>query len=761
MRFLLRYWLVLLGLVGVAIAVAILWLFFYALDLNKTVVEKFEGKRWSIPSRVYARPLELFPGKYLNQESFERELQTVGYQISDDGLTSGTYARQGNRVTLTRRAFKYPDGKEPSLSLTLSFENNRVKMLQDAKTGQNYQLQRIEPLLIANIYPRLKEDRELLRLQDLPPVLVQGLQAMEDRKFQKHHGIDFLGILRAAWANLTAGKVVQGGSTLTQQLVKNFYLDSELTLERKFNEAIMAFLLEIQYSKEEILEAYINEIYMGQEGSRSIHGFGQAAWFYFGKPASELTVGESATLIAIVPGPSLYNPRRFHERVQARRDMVVDVLLEDGLITQVQAVQAKYRPLKVVPRSRLSFTQYPAFIDLVKQQLRRDYKEEDLRSDGLRIFTSFDPNVHYNARRSLERQLAQMYVRNNAPLQAGIVVTRRGTGEVMTVIGDVRPGFAGLNRALSIHRPVGSLLKPAIYLTGVEQENYTLTTLVDDDPIRIPQASGQDWQPKNYDGEVHGNVPMLKALAFSYNLSAVNTGLTLGVENVIQTISALGYKGEIPVYPSVMLGTQEMSPFEVTQIYQTLADDGFYTPLRAVREVVDSNGKLLRRYPINTEQRFPAESVALIKFALNYGLYHGTGRSVGERLQNKVLAGKTGTTDDMRDSWFAGFGNDYVGVVWLGNDDNKVTGLTGATGALRIWGEMMQGIALDSVPDALPDTVKLVGVDLESGQLGDDNCEHFAVLPYKDGTLPDEKADCAGSDSTASTVWEDFMGWFQ
>lgn len=748
------------GLVALAI---------YVFYLNNLVQQKFEGKRWAIPSRVYARALELYPHAPLTAESLQTELQLVGYQPSGDGLTSGSFHRAGNRFVISSRAFTHWDGEEQARSLRLTIEDNRVTTLLNSRNGKEVKLARLQPMQIGSIYPAQKEDRILVKLSDLPPVLTAALQAVEDRHFQDHHGVDVTGIARAAWSNLRAGQVVQGGSTLTQQLVKNFYLNSERTLWRKINEALMSLLLEYHYSKNDILEAYANEIYLGQDGARAIHGFGLAAQFYFNKPVQELTLPESTMLVAILRGPTYYDPRRTPQRALDRRNQIIDTLLKDGLIKQEQALRAKQSPLGVIPKAVRGTGLYPAFIELVKRQLQKDYQEEDLRSEGLRVFTTLDPIAQRTAEQTLVRwtqRLEQDRKLKPNTLQGGVVITRVGSGEVSAVVGGREVRFDGFNRALDIRRPIGSLVKPALYLTALMQpQHYTLATLINDEPLQLKQPGGKVWAPNNYDRIAHGQVLLIDALAHSYNLSAVNLGMALGVNQVLNTLRRLGIEETIPNYPSVLLGSVELAPFEMAQMYQTLADQGFYTQLRAVREVLTQDGTPLQHYTINTEQRFSAPHVYELNYALREVLKSGTGTNVAPRIPPGMeLAGKTGTTDDLRDSWFAGFSSDYVGVVWMGSDDNKVAGLTGASGSLQVWTDIMTRISLTRGETPPPESIEMARIDSITGLRAESGCNDTGrTLPFIIGSTPEEDAPCAGSDIEESIrgMFDSVKGWFR
>ncbi len=738
----------------------------YVLYLDHIVTEKFEGKRWAIPSRVYARALELYPGKLLSAEQLQTELDLIGYRTSFDGLEAGSYLRHGNHFTIASRPFRHWDGEEPARAITLTLRSNRISQLKGAHSGRDLDLIRLEPVQIGMIYPAHQEDRILVRLDELPATLVNALQAVEDRNFQRHIGVDMRGIARALLANIRAGGVVQGGSTLTQQLVKNFYLSSERTLTRKLNEALMALLLELHYSKAEILEAYANEIYLGQDGARAIHGFGLASEFYFNKPVATLTLAESALLVAILRGPAYYDPRRHPERAMDRRDQVINTLRNDNLISPTAAQRAINSPIGVVSKTERGDGRYPAFIDLVKRQLRQDYRMEDLRSEGLRIFTSLDPIAQRLAERSLSQWVERLEGEQrlkSGMLEGSMVLTRVGSAEVTAVVGGRQPRFEGFNRALDSQRPVGSLLKPALYLTALEH-GYTLASPISDEPIEVKTARGQTWQPQNYDHSSHGTVPLIDALTHSYNLAAVNLGMRLGIGQTVETLHELGIDKPLPNYPSLLLGAVEMAPIDIAQLYQTLADEGFYTPLRAVREVLNQKGEPLQRYPLETQQRFDPESVALINFALEEALRHGTGRRAAQTIAADLyLAGKTGTTDELRDSWFAGFGNEHLAVVWLGGDHNEKVGLTGASGALKIWREVMTQIETAAPRPPLPAGLEWVDIDLASGLRGGSGCETLRRLPFTHATAPTDYAPCAGGQLGRSmgSFWHRLKGWLQ
>lgn len=725
----------------------------YGLWLHHRVTTEFEGKRWALPARVYARPLELYQGMNLRPENLEAELQALNYRQASGGRQPGTYQRSGDRFTLTSRAFQFPDGLEPARTVQVQFAGKQVLALHGEGVVD---LVRLDPALIGSIYPAHQEDRILVRLDEVPPLLIDALLALEDKEFFQHKGISFSGVGRALYANMRAGRVVQGGSTLTQQLVKNFFLSNERTITRKVNEAVMSLLLEARYSKEEILEAYLNEVYLGQDGQRAVHGFGMAAEHYFSRPLHELSPHQLALLAAIVRGPSYYDPRRHPQRARARRDHVLNLLAGQGRLDSATAHAARSRALEVVPRGRSGDSLYPAFMELVKLHLQRDYRPQDLSSEGLRIFSTLAPAVQERAEEALARRLRQW---RDSKLEGAVVMLDVDDGSVLALIGGRDPRFAGFNRALAARRQVGSLIKPAVYLAALERPGqYGLGTPLADEPISLRSAKGEMWTPRNYDGETRGQVPLWEALAKSYNLPVVRLGLDVGMRAVLNTVERLGLEAPRPAYPSLFLGAADYTPLEVAQMYHTLASGGFRSELRAVRAVMTADGRVLSRYPLVVERAFEPAPVYLVNFALQGAMWSGTGRSTANWLgPQPLVAGKTGTTDDTRDSWFAGFSGNLLGVVWLGRDDNGRTGLTGSSGALTVWSELFAATDWRPLQLTPPDGVEPLWVERSSGLLAAEHCVDAVALPYVRAYPPSASSSCVQE----RNLFERASDWFK
>lgn len=724
------------SLLMVALGVGGFLLFGYLGVLDYNVRKQFEGKRWAIPARVYASPVELYAGFGMNAGQFENLLKTLYYRQDSNLSAEGTYVKKGSQITVKTHPFNFWDAPQESSLVRLTFNESTVSGIVDlGKQGTEVALLRMDPVQIGSLYPRIKEDRVLIKLQEAPPALINALLASEDRDFYHHFGVSFRGIARAMLTNVRAGAMVQGGSTITQQLVKNFYLSSERSLTRKINEALMALILEYRYSKDEILEAYLNEIYLGQNGNSSVHGFGLASEFYFNSTLKDLPLNQVVSLVSLVRGPSYYDPRRSPERALQRRNLILDEMATAQTITAKQATDAKAKPLGVIANVSRSANRYPYFMDLVKRQLSQEYREEDLTSEGLSIFTTLDTRVQDTLEQTVKTQLVQLekLPKSTDNLEAAAVVTRRDSGEIAALTSGREVISAGFNRALDAVRPIGSLIKPVIYLTALTNpKKYTISTSVSDTEIVVSNKGSEPWIPKNYDHREHGNVSLHQALAHSYNLATVRVGMDVGVDNVIGTLRNMGVTREVESFPSFLLGSAQLTPMDVTQMYQTLAGDGFLTRLKAIRAVVSAKGERLQSYPFVVKQVIDPAVTYIVNTMLQEVMTDGTGHKAYDIFPKSYgLVGKTGTTNDAKDSWFAGYSGDYLSVVWVGRDDNKPMGLTGATGALPVWLSLMKQISTQPVNLIAPDNIKMA---IEN------NCTESRRYPYISGSEPRAKS---------------------
>ncbi len=713
--------------------------------LDYKVRESFAQQQWSVPAKIYARPVQVKIGGTLTSAQVLETLRELGYRKTSTPDIPGSYSQGNSELVINTRPFSFWDSVEPSRVITMRYSGSRVVSLKLKDSHRSLSEFRMEPVVIGRFYPALKEDRVLVSLNEIPQSLINGLLATEDRDFYQHYGLSFKAIGRAIVANARSGGIVQGGSTITQQLVKNLYLTPERTWVRKANEAILALLLEFHYSKEEILESYLNEIYLGQDGAREIHGVGLASQFYFGKPLSELKLHETALLTGIIKGPSDYNPRRHAERALKRRNLVLQLMQDQQFIDAEQREIADKTPLDVIEAMRYSSSRYPAFMELVKRELAGEFDKQTLTSAGLNIFTTLDLQVQNALQISIEKGMAALEKREKVTkLQTAAVITDRQTGEIAGLAGGRDLRFAGFNRALNAVRPIGSLVKPAVYLSALSKpDQYTLITLLKDQPVKLRDHRGKTWEPQNYDKAVHGYVPFHEGLTFSYNLATVDLGMELGLGYIAKTLRSMGITRDIKLYPSLLLGALELSPFEVTQMYQTIATQGYSTPLRAIKAVTADDGTLLHQYSLIMRQVLEPSPTYLLNTNLQEVMQIGTGKSASARLpKGFTTAGKTGTTNGLRDSWFAGFSGDYLAVFWIGRDDNLSANLSGSSGALNLWARLMQRIAQKPLHLTPPSAIEEVWVDTDNWRRATSLCEHAVLFPFIEGSAPTEVSQC-------------------
>ncbi|TBR37113.1 MULTISPECIES: penicillin-binding protein 1B [Dyella] len=721
----------------------------YTLVLNKRVQDRFNDLVFAVPTRVYARPLALEPGAPTSPAALELELTFAGYGNDGHGQVAGTFAKDGAAYTISSRGYAGPDGGELPKRIKVVLSKGQVSSVKDLGTGKAITSAHLDPARIATVYGSQQEERRIVHLGDVPPLLIAGLQAVEDRDFKHHIGIDFSAILRATFANLRAGHTVQGGSTLTQQLVRNLFLDRDQNITRKFNEALMSILIEAHYDKSRILEAYINEVFLGQQGSQAVHGFAAASEFYFGRRIEDLRPQEMALLIGMVKGPSFYDPRRYPDRALTRRNLVLGQFVETGLLSADEAKAAQATPLGIITNGQLPHNRFPAFMQLVRGQITNDFDDTTLSEGNLSIFTTLDPAAQLYTEQAIATTMKALGKRGDAA-QAAAVVTEAQTGSVLAVVGSKDPGDQGFNRALDSRRSIGSLIKPLVYLVALAQpDRWNLGSLVDDSPISMRQPDGTQWTPKNDEGDSHGEVPMVDALVHSWNLATIHLGLEVGVPRIKAFLESFGMT-DINPSPSLLLGAQGFSPLQTAQLYQYIAADGHALPLVAVRGVVDAKGQTIKRYEVKTGQGEYQGAVRLVTWAMQQVARSGTAASIGRAgLGNLNAAGKTGTSNDMRDSWFAGFTEDHLAVFWMGRDDNKPSGLYGATGSLRAWQELFRKLPTRALPAEPGQGLEMAWI--ADGKRTDPQCGNARQLPVIAGTLPQ---------STEGCFWQRVQSWF-
>jgi penicillin-binding protein 1B len=733
-----------LFLLGLSLGLGLPWVWW----LDREAERRFAERQWTQDSRIYARPLELYAGRELRIDDLVLELERIGLRPGDPSRV-GRFRQRGQRVDLHAPAFRFPDQNQSAQRLSVDFDAGRVRGLASA-SGDALALVRLPPAELGDLLPSGSDDRTLTRLADFPPLLVTGIQAVEDRQFRHHHGVDPRGLARAVWTNLRRGALVQGGSTITQQLVKNLFLSPDRRLIRKLNEAVMAISLERHFSKGEILEAYLNEVYLGQDGAQAIHGFGRASEYYFGLPVQALDVDQIALLIGMVRGASWYHPVRNPERARTRRDFVLRQFLDTGLIDAGQHERFVARALDVSPHRQRRQRPNAAFLELVARQLRRDYRDADLRGTGLKVFTTLSPSAQHAAEQGLAQGLAERERQANE-LQGAAILIEPSSGEIRALVGDRQASRRGFNRALDARRSVGSVIKPFVYLLALAQpDRYSLVTPIIDGPIEVELPGQSTWQPRNYDDISHGEVALMDALANSYNQATVALGVEVGVGALYRLLGQLGIETGDEQHPSALLGAISLTPLQVAQLYQPLAAEGYSTPLRAITQVVDADNREIGRYPMRLRPIREEGALALLDFALRRTVVDGTARSLPVLLRDDPgVRGKTGTTNDRRDAWFVGYTRQWLGVVWTGRDDNAPAGVTGAATALPVWARIFDALPHSPQPTQWPEELEWFWIDWPQARLASEDCPNALAVPFIQGSHPEALSDCFEPASTS------------
>lgn len=716
-----------LAIVGFGLS-TLLFIYFDAIVYSGYEVDD----KWVLPAVVYSRPLELYPDQRLSLDQMVYELKMLQYREVSSPKKPGEYAinKKTDRVVLIKRPFKFPDADEQRMAVMVEFDGKRVNRILNAETLQELAFMRMDPVLLDRINRiNPEEDRIFISLDAVPQQLITTLIEIEDRAYFDHFGINPLGIMRAAVKNFMAGRVVEGGSTITQQLVKNYFLTNERSYSRKIKEIFMAIAMNSRYTKEQVLEAYMNEIYLGQNGKAGIYGFGLASYFYFGVPISELSLDQMALLVGLIKGPSYYDPWRYPDNAMSRRNTVLAVLRNRGHISEELFAQLSAKPLNVIKRGQMNYSKTPAFMGLVKTEIGYRFKEEEERTgkdflsgNGIRIFTSLDPQAQFAAEKAVNEQIKAIEKeRKKKDLEAAMVVSSWRTGEVSALVGSSNPKYDGYNRALDSRRQVGSLIKPFVYLTAFHQ-GYHLGSVVNDSPVQVKLPNGDIWSPKNDDKKFRGPIRVINAMAKSLNVPTVRVGMGSGLDNVVNTLKAAGYKRDLPLYPSLVLGTPEISPYELNSMYVGMATEGIYRDLTTLRTIEKDGEVVYQRGSNRSPRTLDPKDTYLAIYGMTEATRTGTGRRLGAQFPGTTIASKTGTTNDFRDSWTVGMDSDELATVWVGYDNNKSTGLYGSTGAMRLYGAYLTERGVNSLELKRPEGVVFANFD-KAGNVLAAGCE--------------------------------------
>lgn len=703
-------WLWLLVKLGIVFAVLIAA---YGVYLDQKIRSRIDGKVWELPAAVYGRMVNLEPDMQISKNEMVRLLNATQYRQVSAMTRPGEYTVQANSIEMIRRPFDFPDSKEGQVRARLTFDGDHLETIENMDNNRQFGFFRLDPRLITMLQSPNGEQRLFVKRSGFPDLLVDTLLATEDRHFYEHDGISLYSIGRAVLANLTAGRTVQGASTLTQQLVKNLFLSSERSYWRKANEAYMALIVDARYSKDRILELYMNEVYLGQSGDNEIRGFPLASLYYFGRPVEELSLDQQALLVGMVKGASVYNPWRNPKLALERRNLVLRLLQQQQVIDQELYDMLSARPLGVQPRGGVISPQ-PAFMQMVRQELQAKLGDKVKDLSGVKIFTTFDSVAQDAAEKAASEGIPVLKKqRKLADLETAMVVVDRFTGEVRAMVGGAEPQFAGYNRAMQARRSIGSLAKPATYLTALSQPNqYRLNTWIADAPVTIRLSNGQTWSPQNDDRRFSGQVMLVDALTRSMNVPTVNLGMALGLPAVVDTWTKLGApKNQLNAVPSMLLGALNLTPIEVAQAFQTIASGGNRAPLSALRSVIAEDGTVLYQSYPQAERAVPAQAAYMTLWTMQQVVQRGTGRQLGAKYPGLHLAGKTGTTNNNVDTWFAGIDGSQVTITWVGRDNNQPTKLYGASGAMSIYQRYLANQTPTPLVLTVPEDVVDMGVD--------------------------------------------------
>lgn len=742
--------LVLLTLITLPIVIGTSTLIYYYLRFSTLVERRLQGERWRVPSRVYAQPMTVHTGQPLDAEELLRTLNNLKYdQRSEPPRSPGEFQLEADAVTLVPR--ETPSGEPEALRVV--FAKGLVKEIVGVASKRKHASLTLEPELITYLFDDSREKRRLVRYEELPDQLIKAVLAIEDRRFFSHPGLDPVRILGAALRNLRAESFIQGGSTITQQLVKNFFLTPERTLRRKVQEALLALVLERRAGKKDILELYLNEIYLGQSGSFSINGVGEAARLYFNKDVRNLSLAEAALLAGMIQSPNRYHPGRHAKRARERRDQVLQAMAEAGFVDPALAEAAKTQPLRV-ERSSLDSAAAPYFVDLVRAQLAQRYDPNDLTTQNLRVQTTLDLHLQALATRALEsglQKLEETYKKRkrSGPIQGSLIALEPRTGRVLALVGGRSYGQSQYNRVTGARRQPGSTFKPFVYLAAFEATYddpalppLTPATVVDDAPT-VFFFEDKEYIPQNYEDDYRGAVTLRRALALSLNVATVKVAEMVGYDTVADLWSKkMAMPAPIEPYPAIALGSFEATPLEMATAYTVLATGGLKVDPVTVLGVDDEQGRTLEQHaPAPARRVVRPESAFLVVNMMRSVLNSGTAAAARAWGFRPDAAGKTGTTNDLRDAWFAGFTPDLLCVVWVGMDDNTPLNLSGAKAALPIWVEFMKGALAGVKTRSFPvpsENIVFLDIDNETGLLAGPRCPKVISEAFVPGTEPQE-----------------------
>jgi len=732
---------------------------------------RFAHMEAAAPARVYSAPFVLAEDVPIAREDLQERLSRLGYRrVEGHPATPGEYSVRFRATEIYLNPFEYPWGKTEATPVRVKTSFGHVSHVENLTTGDNLEQALLEPESLGTLSGNVKEERLAVSVDDLPKTLLDAVISVEDRRFKGHTGIDPRATLRALFANVKSGEVVQGGSTITQQLAKNLYPGGERTFARKIWEALAAIGLEAFHSKDEILERYLNQIYLAQRGPTSIIGVGAASQHYFGKDVRYLDLPECALLAGLIQSPGHYHPYRHPREALERRNLVLKLMHDEEFISKEQQAAATAAPLALRPEPASDGRHAPYFIDYIGQLLQEEGLRDPASRTGIRVFTTLDPLIQARAEKVIATSLAQYEkdYRHLRPLAGGelqgaFVALKPSDGSVLAMVGGRSYARSQFNRIVQAHRQPGSAFKPFVFLAGFQKAQmehsplFTAATVLDDSPLEM-EVNGEAWAPQNFDQEYRGPVSARQALAESLNVPTIRAAEMIGLRDVVRSAQQDGIVSPLQAVPSIALGTFEIVPLELASAYTTFANLGTRVLPRALVAIVDDSGKT-SSVPVQPSEQAATPQAAYLTLDLMRDVVRkGTGAGIWSYGVQGEFAGKTGTTDDGRDAWFVGFSPDFLGVAWVGFDNNRPLRLGGSALALPIWAQIARGAGIDDDRrwKAPPGIVELE-IDPTTGQQARGRCPDSVSEIFIEGTEPPEcETHLGGMDSWVTRL----VNWF-
>jgi len=718
----------------------------YSTYLHRVIIQRFEGKVWDIPSQVYSSAFVIFPEMDVDKIKLLDRLKRLNYRAVEEVNSPGDFNFSPYLVEIFLHNFEYPEGRFKGFKIGLQLKNKVIHKITKLPSHELLSSVRLEPELIGSFYGKQREERKIVSLYGVPPYLLEAIITIEDKRFYRHHGVDLRGMARAVLTNLRERRLIQGGSTITQQLAKNLFLSSKRNPVRKINEMIMALLMEATYSKRDILETYLNEVYLGQRGSISVCGVGEAAEFYFNKRVSELTSGEAALIAGLIKNPGRYSPYRDIREAVNRRNFALRKMWEAGKISEEEYKVALKEKI-ILAGGTLTGNKAPYFLDFVAHKLEEKYPLKTLISEGLKIFTTLDMEMQLEAERTLKEGLKHLensypYLRckdEEEKLQGALVAIDPHTGYIKAMVGGRDYRVSQFNRVWQASRQPGSLFKPIVYLAALERGQYTLGSIIEDSPLTIKLKNGE-WSPQNYGGKYRGKVTLRTALEESLNTATVRLAQNVGLSRVIELAHSLGIESPLPEVPSLALGSVEATPLEITQPYATVANGGIRHKSIAVRAVVDRSGKILLQDEPKGKRVVSQQAAYLITYLLKGVVKEGTASRLRKMGFEGPAAAKTGTSSNYKDAWFIGYTPDMVVCVWVGFDHNKSLNLSGSQVSLPLWVKFVENVNSGNLSQdfAIPEGIVFKEIDKNTGKLATGACPDVIQEAFIRGTEPGE-----------------------